>query len=177
MATQPAPHRTRRHWSVASSSNPAAQYLIARGSRTGNRRWAESSHVFYVDVNVVASTEPEDQKTLAENIRFCGESWWACRARLRPVETSPMALLNWCREHHVSQSHFRPLHLPRTGWQRYLSILCRPSSVSPATRLPSTFHIVTRRTLQVRDPPSILVVDDDPQITRSAAHKSLGTRV
>src|SRR6201987_1527371 len=52
---------------VCISSSPAAQYLIARAGRMAQRIDAEL-YVIYVDIGT--DEEPEDQRSLAQNIRF-----------------------------------------------------------------------------------------------------------
>ncbi len=60
-------HTVRERIAVCVSSNPAAQYLIARGSRMAQAIGGDL-FVFYIDIG--RDTRPEDQKTLSENIRF-----------------------------------------------------------------------------------------------------------
>jgi two-component system sensor histidine kinase KdpD len=60
----------RERLAVCTSSNPAAQYLIARGARMARRLDAEF-YVIYVDAG--ADTKPEFQKSLAANLQFAEE--------------------------------------------------------------------------------------------------------
>jgi two-component system, OmpR family, sensor histidine kinase KdpD len=110
--TQPA-HTVRERIGVCVSSNPAAQYLIARGSRMAQAIGGEL-YVLYVDVG--RDTRPEDQKTLVENIRFA-ENLGArvVRATDRSVADGVAQLV---REHHITQVIFG--RSARSGWQRYL---------------------------------------------------------
>ena len=133
-ATQPA-HTVRERIGVCVSSNPAAQYLIARGSRMAQAMGGEF-YVFYVDVG--RDTRPEDQKTLTENIRFA-ENLGAkvVRASSRSIADGVAQLV---REHHITQVIFG--RSARTGWQRYLylSAIQRFLRDSPSVDV----HIVTQ---------------------------------
>ncbi len=132
--TQPA-HTVRERIGVCVSSNPAAQYLIARGSRMAQAIGGELC-VFYVDVG--RDTRPEDQKTLAENIRFA-ENLGArvVRTTNRSVADGVAQLV---REHHITQVIFG--RSARSGWQRYLylSAIQRFLRDSPSVDV----HIVTQ---------------------------------
>ena len=132
--TQPA-HTVRERIGVCVSSNPAAQYLIARGSRMAQAMGGEF-YVFYIDVG--RDTRPEDQKTLAENIRFA-ENLGAHVARCsgRSIADGVAQLV---REHHITQVIFG--RSARTGWQRYLymSAIQRFLRDSPSVDV----HIVTQ---------------------------------
>jgi two-component system sensor histidine kinase KdpD len=132
--TQPA-HTVRERIGVCVSSNPAAQYLIARGSRMAQAIGGEL-YVFYVDVG--RDTRPEDQKTLAENTRFA-ENLGArvVRTTTRSVADGVAQLV---REHHITQVIFG--RSARSGWQRYLylSAIQRFLRDSPSVDV----HIVTQ---------------------------------
>ena len=132
--TQPA-HTVRERIGVCVSSNPAAQYLIARGSRMAQAMGGEF-YVFYIDVG--RDTHPEDQKTLAENIRF------AENLGAHVVRTSGRSIADGVahlvRENHITQVIFG--RSARTGWQRYLylSAIQRFLRDSPSVDV----HIVTQ---------------------------------
>ncbi len=132
--TQPA-HTVRERIAVCVSSNPAAQYIIARGSRMAQAMGGEL-YVFYIDVG--RDTRPEDQKTLAENIRF------AENLGAKVVRTSGGSiadgLAHLVREKHITQVIFG--RSARTGWQRYLylSAIQRFLRDSPSVDV----HIVTQ---------------------------------
>jgi two-component system, OmpR family, sensor histidine kinase KdpD len=133
-ATQQA-HTVRERIGVCISSNPAAQYLIARGSRMAQAMGGEF-YVFYVDVG--RDTRPEDQKTLAENIRFADNlGARVVRAVGRSVADG---VAQFVREHHITQIIFG--RSARTGWQRYLylSAIQRFLRDSPSVDV----HIVTQ---------------------------------
>jgi len=128
-------HTVRERIGVCVSSNPAAQYLIARGSRMAQAMGGEF-FVFYIDVG--RDTRPEDQKTLAENISF------AENLGARVVRTAGRSiadgLAQLVREHHITQVIFG--RSARTGWQRYLymSAIQRFLRDSPSVDV----HIVTQ---------------------------------
>jgi len=128
-------HTVRERIAVCISSNPAAQYLIARGSRMAQAMGGEL-YVFYVDVG--RDTRPEDQKTLAENIRFADNlGAKVVRASGRSVAD---CVAQFVREHHITQVIFG--RSARTGWQRYLylSAIQRFLRDSPSVDV----HIVTQ---------------------------------
>jgi len=103
----------RERIAVGVSSNPAAQYLIARGSRMAQGMGGEL-YVVYIDVG--RDTSPEDQRTLAENIRFAEN----LGARIVRVKGKSVAeeMAKVVRENHVTQVIFG--RSARTGWQKYL---------------------------------------------------------
>jgi two-component system, OmpR family, sensor histidine kinase KdpD len=132
--SQPA-HTVRERIGVCISSNPAAQYIIARGSRMAQAMDGEF-YVFYVDVG--RDNRPEDQKTLAENIRFA-ENLGAhvVRASASSVADGVAQLV---REHHTTQVIFG--RTARTGWQRYLYLSAIQRFLRDAPSV--DVHIVTQ---------------------------------
>jgi two-component system, OmpR family, sensor histidine kinase KdpD len=131
---QPA-HTVRERIAVCISSNPAAQYLIARGSRMAQGMGGEL-FVLYIDVG--RDTRPEDQKTLAENLRFADNlGAHVVRTAGRSVADGVAQLV---RENHITQVIFG--RSARTGWQRYLylSAIQRFLRDSPSVDV----HIVTQ---------------------------------
>jgi two-component system sensor histidine kinase KdpD len=133
-ATQQA-HTVRERIGVCISSNPAAQYLIARGSRMAQAMGGEL-YVFYVDVG--RDTRPEDQKTLAENIRFADNL--GAKVMRTSARSVADGVAQFVREHHITQVIFG--RSARTGWQRYLylSAIQRFLRDSPSVDV----HIVTQ---------------------------------
>jgi len=131
---QPA-HAVRERIGVCVSSNPAAQYLIARGSRMAQAINGDL-FVFYIDVG--RDTRPEDQKTLAENIRFA-ENLGARVVRSTGGSIAD-GLARLVRENHITQVIFG--RSARTGWQRflYLSAIQRFLRDSPSVDV----HIVSQ---------------------------------
>src|SRR6266513_1395184 len=98
---------------VCISSNPAAQYLIARGGRMAHALDAEFL-VVYVDV--ASDESDENRQTLAENIRFA-ENLGATVVRLR---RGPVAerVAQFAREKHITQIIFG--RSAAEGWRKYL---------------------------------------------------------
>jgi two-component system sensor histidine kinase KdpD len=128
-------HTVRERIGVCVSSNPAAQYLIARGSRMASAMGGEL-YVFYVDVG--RDTRPEDGKSLAENIRFA-ENLGAHAVRGSGSSIAE-GIAQLVREHHITQVIFG--RSARSGWQRYLymSAIQRFLRDSPSVDV----HIVTQ---------------------------------
>jgi two-component system, OmpR family, sensor histidine kinase KdpD len=120
---------------VCVSSSPAAQYLIARAARMAERIEAELM-VIYVDIG--ADENPQDQRSLAENIRFA-ENLGAKIVRVngRSVAEEVAKLV---REKHITQVVFG--RSAQVGWRRYLylSAIHRFLRVAP----PVDVHIVTQ---------------------------------
>jgi two-component system sensor histidine kinase KdpD len=128
-------HTVRERIGVCVSSNPAAQYLIARGLRMAQAIGGEL-YVFYIDVG--RDTRPEDQKTLADNIRFA-ENLGAKVVRGSGGSIAD-GIAQLVREYHITQVIFG--RSARTGWQRYLymSAIQRFLRDSPSVDV----HIVTQ---------------------------------
>jgi two-component system, OmpR family, sensor histidine kinase KdpD len=125
----------RERIAVGVSSNPAAQYLIARGSRMA-QGIGGALYVVYIDVG--ADSRPEDQRTLAENIRFA-ENLGGKVVRLKGKSVAE-EMARFVREHHITQVIFG--RSARTGWHRYLylSAIHRFLRDSPSVDV----HIVTQ---------------------------------
>jgi two-component system, OmpR family, sensor histidine kinase KdpD len=132
--SQPA-HTVRERIGVCISSNPAAQYIIARGSRMAQAMGGEF-YVFYVDVG--RDNRPEDQKTLAENIRFA-ENLGAHVVRTSAGSVAD-GVAQLVREHHTTQVIFG--RTARTGWQRYLYLSAIQRFLRDAPSV--DVHIVTQ---------------------------------
>ena len=98
---------------VGISSNPAAQSLIARGSRMAQGIGGEL-YVVYIDTG--HDSAPENQRTLAENIRFA-ENLGAHISRLKGTRIAT-DMAKFVREKHITQVIFG--RSARTGWQKYL---------------------------------------------------------
>jgi two-component system, OmpR family, sensor histidine kinase KdpD len=132
--TQPA-HTVRERIGVCVSSNPAAQYLIARGSRMAQAMGGDL-YVFYIDVG--RDTRPEDQKTLSENIRFAENlGGRVVRGAGRSIADGLAQLV---RENHITQVIFG--RSARTGWQRYLYLSAIQRFLRDAPSV--DVHIVTQ---------------------------------
>jgi two-component system, OmpR family, sensor histidine kinase KdpD len=98
---------------VAISSNPAAQYLIARAAHMADRVGAEL-YVIYVDIG--ADTSPENKRSLADNIRFA-ENLGGTVIRVQGKNVSE-ELAKIVREKHITQVILGRSALK--GWKRYL---------------------------------------------------------
>jgi two-component system, OmpR family, sensor histidine kinase KdpD len=103
----------RERIAVCISSNPAAQYLIARGWRMAQATSADFV-VLYVDIGVDGN--PQDQRTLRHNIEFA-ENLGAEVVKLKGDKVSE-TVAKYVREKHVTQVVFG--HSATTGWRRYL---------------------------------------------------------
>ncbi|HZD32460.1 MAG TPA: histidine kinase [Candidatus Angelobacter sp.] len=107
------PSAARERILVCISSNPAAQYLIARGSRMAQGMQGEL-YVCYVDTG--RQYGDDDQKTLNENIRFA-ENLGARVSRISG-KTVAEAAAHFVRDNHITQVIFG--RSARAGWQRYV---------------------------------------------------------
>jgi two-component system sensor histidine kinase KdpD len=129
------PSSVRERILVCISSNPAAQYLIARGSRMAQGMKGEL-YVCYVDTG--RQFAPDDQKTLNENIRFA-ENLGARVAKIAG-KTVAEAAAQFVREHHITQVIFG--RSARTGWQRYMYLRAIQHFLQSAPSV--DVHIVTQ---------------------------------
>ena len=93
-------------------------------------------YVFYVDVG--RDTNPEDQKSLAENVRFA-ENLGArvIRTQGKSVAETVAKLV---REHHITEVVFG--RSAQTGWRRYLYLSAIQKFLRDAP--PIDVHIVTQ---------------------------------
>jgi two-component system sensor histidine kinase KdpD len=103
----------RERIAVCISSNPAAQYLIARGARMAQ---AIDAELFVVYVDVDADKSDENQKTLAENIRFAE----GVGAKVVKLESGDVAerVAEFVRKEHATHVVFG--RSATRGWKRYL---------------------------------------------------------
>jgi len=125
----------RERIAVCISSNPAAQYMIARGSRMATVMDAEF-YVVYVDVG--ADTRDDDRRSLAENIRFA-ENLGAKVVRLEGGSVGPR-VAEFVRQQHITQVLFG--RSATSGLRRYfyLSAIHKFLRDAPAVDV----HIVTQ---------------------------------
>jgi two-component system sensor histidine kinase KdpD len=98
---------------VCTSSNPAAQYLIARAARMAQRIAADFS-VIYVDIG--ADESPENQRTLAQNLHFA-ENLGAKVIRVKGKNVAE-EVVKVVRDKHITQVVFG--RSAQSGWRRYL---------------------------------------------------------
>ncbi len=120
---------------VCISSNPAAQYLIARAARMAQRTDAEL-YVIYVDIGV--DETPERQRSLAQNVRFA-EDLGAHVVRTQGKAVAA-AVAQVVREKHITQVVFG--RSAQTGWKRYLYLSAIHRFLRDAP--PVDVHIVTQ---------------------------------
>jgi two-component system, OmpR family, sensor histidine kinase KdpD len=127
----------RERIAVCFSSNPRAQYLIARAARMARRIGAEL-YAVYVDRG--QDTSDRDQKSLMANIQFA-ESLGGKVAKLKGKDVST-ATAAFVREKHVTQVIFGRSAVE--GWRKYLymTAIHRFLREAPAVDV----HIVTQET-------------------------------
>ena len=125
----------RERIAVCISSNPAAQYLIARAARMAQAIGGEL-YVAYVDMG--QDSDERDQRTLGANIRFA-ENVGAVVVRLQGNNVAePVAQL--VREKHITQVVFG--RSATRGWKRYLYFSAIHKFLRDAP--PVDVHIVTQ---------------------------------
>lgn len=120
---------------VGVSSNPAAQYLIARGSRMAESIKAEFL-VVYIDIG--ADESPENRRSLAENIRFA-ENLGASIVRVKGKNVAE-EMARIVREKHVTQVILGRSALK--GWRKYLYLSAIHKFLRDAPAV--DVHIVTQ---------------------------------
>jgi two-component system, OmpR family, sensor histidine kinase KdpD len=120
---------------VGISSNPAAQYLIARAVRMAERADGE---LFVVYVDIGADESPENRRTLAENIRFAEH----LGAKVVTVKGKSVAeeMAKIVREKHITQVVLGRSALK--GWRKYLYLSALHRFLRDAP--PVDIHIVTQ---------------------------------
>jgi two-component system sensor histidine kinase KdpD len=126
----------RERLAVCVSSNPAAQYLIARGARMARRLDAEF-FVIYVDTG--ADTRPEQQKSLAANLQFAEDlEAQVIRSQARGHSVAH-AVAEVVRQKHITQVIFGRSAVKGLRKLFYLSAVHRFLREAPAVDV----HIVT----------------------------------
>ena len=131
----------RKNWAVREriavcvSSNPAAQYLVARAARMARRLDAE---LYVVHVNEPDDDSPANQKTLAANLQF-GQNLRAQVVRLERDGDVADAVGHFVREKHITQVIFG--RSVQRGWRKwlYISALYKFLRESPEVDI----HVVT----------------------------------
>jgi two-component system sensor histidine kinase KdpD len=122
---------------VGISSNPAAQYLIARAARMAQRIEGE---LFVIYVDIGADDTPDRKRTLAENIRFAEH----LGAKIVMVKGKSVAeeMAKIVREKHITQVILGRSAV--TGWKKwvYWSAIHKFLRDAPEVDV----HIVTRGT-------------------------------
>jgi two-component system sensor histidine kinase KdpD len=99
---------------VGVSSNPAAQYLVARASRMAQAINGEL-YVLYVDTGADAD-DPERQRSLQANLHFA-ENLGATIVKLKGKDVA-QAMAEFVRDKHITQMIFG--HSATSGWRKYL---------------------------------------------------------
>src|SRR5438270_8800746 len=125
----------RERIAVGISSNPAAQYLIARGARMSQ---AIDAEFFVVYVDIGTDSAPQDRQSLSENIRFA-ENLGATVARVQGRSVAE-AMAEFVREKHITQVVFG--RSASQGWRKYLYISAIHKFLRDAP--PVDVHIVTQ---------------------------------
>ena len=125
----------RERIAICISSNPAAQYLIARGARMAQGVDAEL-YVLYIDMG--QDDNEHDQKTLAANIRFA-ENVGAQAVKLKGT-TVAETVAEFVREKHITQVVFG--RSATRGWRKYLYFSAIHKFLRDAP--PVDVHIVTQ---------------------------------
>lgn len=125
----------RERIAVCISSNPAAQYLIARGGRMAHALDGDF-YVAYVDVS--GDESDENCRTLAENVRFA-ENMGATVVRLNRGSVADR-VAEFVRANHITQIIFG--RSAQEGWRKYmyLTVIQRFLRQAPAVDV----HIVTQ---------------------------------
>jgi two-component system, OmpR family, sensor histidine kinase KdpD len=125
----------RERIAVCISSNPRAQYLLARAARMARRMDAE---LFAVHVDLGNGSSARDEKSLEANLQFA-ESLGAKAVRLKGKNV-PDAAAQFVREKHVTQMIFG--RTATEGWQKllYMNAISRFLRDAPAVDV----HIVTQ---------------------------------
>jgi two-component system sensor histidine kinase KdpD len=131
------PWPVRERLAVCFSSNPRAQYLIARAARMARRMDAEL-YAIYVDIG--HDTSERDKNSLNANIQF-SESLGAKVVKLTGKDVSS-ATAEFVREKHVTQVIFGRSAVE--GWRKYLYMTAIHRFLRDARAV--DVHIVTQET-------------------------------
>jgi two-component system sensor histidine kinase KdpD len=125
----------RERIAVCISSNPAAQYLVARGARMAH---AMNAELFVVYTDLGQDSSEANQRTLTANIRFA-ENVGASVVRLKGKSVAE-AVAGFVNEKHITQVVFG--RSATRGWKRYfyLSAIHQFLRDAPAVDV----HIVTQ---------------------------------
>jgi len=126
----------RERIAVCISSNPMAQYLIARGSRMAHAIKGDF-YVVYVDCG--RDTLPLDQRSLQENIRFA-ENLGATVVRVEGTNVAE-EVAKVVRDKRITQVIFG--RSAQTGWRKYLYLTAIQRFLRDAP--PVDVHIVTQQ--------------------------------
>ena len=108
-----AAHTVRERIAVCVSSNPSAQYLIARGARMARRL---DSELYVIHVDTGRDTSDGNKKTLTANLHFA-ENLGAKVVQLKGLSVAD-AVANVVREKHITHVIFG--RSVEHGWRKYL---------------------------------------------------------
>jgi two-component system, OmpR family, sensor histidine kinase KdpD len=125
----------RERFAVCISSNPSAQYLIARAARMARRLDAEL-YVLYIDTGV--DENESDQRTLEANLRLAKDVGAQVVRMISRSVAEPVA--QFVREKHITQVVFGRSAVK--GWKRYLYLNTIHKFLRDAP--PVDVHIVTQ---------------------------------
>lgn len=125
----------RERIAVCISSNPAAQYLIARASRMAHAIKGEL-YVVYVDTG--QDSPPQNQRTLTENVRFA-ENLGGTVVRMKGKSVAE-EVAKLVREKRITQVIFG--RSAQSGWKKYLYLTAIQRFLRDAP--PVDVHIVTQ---------------------------------
>jgi two-component system sensor histidine kinase KdpD len=125
----------RERLAVCISSNPRAQYLLARAARMARRMDAE---LYAVHVDLGDDESPEDAKSLGANLKFA-ESLGAKVVRLKG-NSVPDEAAKFVREKHITQVIFGRTATEGLNKLRYMNAISRFLRDAPAVDV----HIVTQ---------------------------------
>jgi two-component system, OmpR family, sensor histidine kinase KdpD len=125
----------RERLAVCISSNPRAQYLLARAARMARRMDAE---LYAVHVDVGGANNAHDDKALEANLKFA-ESLGAKVVRLEGRNV-PDAAAQFVREKHITQMIFGRTATEGLNKLRYMNAISRFLRDAPAVDV----HIVTQ---------------------------------
>jgi len=125
----------RERLAVCISSNPRAQYLLARAARMARRMDAE---LYAVHVDVGGDANAQDDKSLEANLKFA-ESLGAKVVRLEG-KSVPDAAAQFVREKHITQMIFGRTATEGLNKLRYMNAISRFLRDAPAVDV----HIVTQ---------------------------------
>jgi two-component system, OmpR family, sensor histidine kinase KdpD len=131
------PWPVRERIAVCFTSNPRAQYLIARATRMARRMDAE---LFAVYVDFGQDTSDQDRNSLNANIQF-SESLGAKVVKLKGKDVAS-ATAEFVREKHVTQVIFG--RTATEGWRKYLYMMAIHRFLRDAPAV--DVHIVTQET-------------------------------
>ncbi len=129
--------QVRERIAVGISSNPVAQYLVARAARMAQ---AVNAELFVVYVDIGADDDPERQRSLDANLRFA-ENLGAEVVKLKAKQVSH-AMAEFVRARHITQVIFG--HSATSGWRRYLFLSAVHRFLRDAP--PVDVHIVKQQT-------------------------------